>query len=57
MRKTRFIGRAWDIADENIRRYAAALKSGRGNPAICRKKIDQWLEYRKSHKTNEAKYL
>jgi hypothetical protein len=24
---------------------------------ICREKIDQWLEYRKSHKTNEAKYL
>lgn len=52
---SRFIGMSHDIADRNIRRYQAALKSGKGNPAICRDQIDRWLDYRKG--PDEPRYL
>jgi hypothetical protein len=51
----KFIGMSHDIADRNLRHYQEALKSGRGNPVICREMIDKWLEYRKG--PNERRYL
>jgi hypothetical protein len=51
----KFIGMSHDIADRNLRHYQEVLKSGRGNPAICREMIDKWLDYRKG--PNEPRYL
>ena len=50
--------RCWDTADAHIRHFSDALKKalrgeGKANPAICREKIDQWLEYRHAHGPND----
>lgn len=45
--------RAWDVADRNIRRYLQGIEraklGGKANIAVCREKIDKWLEYRRQH--------
>jgi hypothetical protein len=51
---TGYLGRCWEVADGQIRHFKEALDKalrgeGKANPAICREKIDQWLEYRYSH--------
>lgn len=58
----KLLGRCWDIADENIRRFKASLDAalrgeGKANPAICREKIDQWLEYRHAHDPDDEARL
>lgn len=56
-RGPRDIGRCWDIADKNIAKFKAALDSGNGHPLVCREKIDQWLEYRHSHGSEDRARL
>lgn len=61
-RQPGYLGRCWAIADENIRRYKAALDAalrgeGKANPMICREMIDKWLEYRQAHGPNDEAQL
>lgn len=50
--------RAWDVADNHIRKYKASLDAalrgeGDANPDVCREQIDRWLEYRHAHGRHE----
>lgn len=55
------LGRCWDIADRNIERYRRSIEraqlGGTANIAICREKIDQWLEYRHKHGPDDETVL
>jgi len=50
---------AWEVADENIRRYQQSIEraklGGKANIAVCRAQIDRWLEYRAQHKADDLK--
>ena len=41
-----------ETADRNLRRYAESLRRGQGNPGVIRRKLDDWLEYRKREQDN-----
>jgi hypothetical protein len=56
--------RCWDVADRNIAHYWQALKHLEGHapdvrgphtsdPAICRRLVDEWLDYRLAHGSDD----
>jgi len=49
----------WAQADEQICQYQRALENalsgkGKAHPDVCRRKIDDWLEYRFRHTSTDT---